>query len=262
MESKYVGIALPPISSSDFIRRMLKSHNPGTTVIICCSREDFLKDLLRTTESLHMASESEPQSDGNATPQSSLFIPTIHLIARSSGVHLTFVPTLPHLRAHLATWCTASIPLTARPSSQISKSKDSLFVIWGLAHLHRSTAEHSAQGLSRTMAAAVEAAYHQKKKLVLVEPQFIDLDHDMENPDVAEAIPMIPEDCWRKQIPLLSGSVRYGGDDRSWAGRTTEVGSIVAKWCRFVKLGRTLEDETDPTHDNILEESTKEVDAN
>lgn len=44
------------------------------------------------------------------------------------------------------------------------------------------------------------------------------------------------DDPWKEQVPLLNGSIRFGGEERVWAGKTIEVGSIVAKWCKFVRL--------------------------
>ena len=44
-------------------------------------------------------------------------------------------------------------------------------------------------------------------------------------------------DAWMEQVPVLSGSVRFGGDERVWAGRTVEVGRVVGRWCRFVRVG-------------------------
>ena len=44
-------------------------------------------------------------------------------------------------------------------------------------------------------------------------------------------------DAWMEQVPVLSGSVRFGGDERVWAGRTVAVGRVVGRWCRFVRVG-------------------------
>ena len=105
-----------------------------------------------------------------------------------------------------------------------------MLAVWGLANLHRSTAEHSAQGLSRSLAAAVETAELHGQRLVLAESTALSGEVEDEGSGSAG-------DPWREQVPLLSGSVRYGGEDRVWAGKTVEVGRVVGRWCRFVMVG-------------------------
>ena len=51
-----------------------------------------------------------------------------------------------------------------------------------------------------------------------------------------EAFDVAYENPWKEQVPVLSGSIRFGGEDRVWAGKTIEVGHVLARWCRFVKL--------------------------
>ena len=112
-----------------------------------------------------------------------------------------------------------------------------MLAIWGLASLHRSTAEHSAQGLSRTLAAAVETAKVNGQRLVLAEG--IALDGGVEGEGVEGEGVGSGGEPWKEQVPLLSGSVRFGGEERVWAGRTVEVRKVVGRWCRFV----TIDDE-------------------
>ena len=104
-----------------------------------------------------------------------------------------------------------------------------MLAIWGLVNLHRLTAEHSAQGLSRSLAAVVETAKLNGQRLVLAETMTL-------NAEVESVGTSSVDDPWKEQVPLLSGSVRFGGEDRMWAGKTVEVARVVAKWCRFVKV--------------------------
>jgi len=108
-----------------------------------------------------------------------------------------------------------------------------MLAIWGFARLHQYTVEHSAQGLSRTLATVVEATRTGGQKLVLAEPKERD---ERRNDEDANGGDERFEDPWKEQVPLLSGSVRFGGEERAWAGRTIEVGRIVATWCNFLKL--------------------------
>lgn len=98
---------------------------------------------------------------------------------------------------------------------------------------HRSTAEHSAQGLSRTLAAAVESASLAEQRLVLAEAKILDVG---EQHGDTEAFDATFENPWKERVPVLSGTIRFGGEDRVWAGKTIEVGCILARWCKFVRL--------------------------
>lgn len=104
-----------------------------------------------------------------------------------------------------------------------------MLAVWGLANLHRSTAEHSAQGLSRSLAVAVETTKVNGQRLVLAES--IAANGDLEYEGIGSE-----GDSWKEQVPLMSGSVRFGGEERVWAGKTVEVKRVVGRWCRFVKV--------------------------
>ena len=151
-------------------------------------------------------------------------MPTIHLIAKSSSVTLAFVPTVAHLRAYVATLYLPT-PSPALADARPKGSQYPMLAVWGMADLHRSTAEHSAQGLSRSLAVVVEAASRNGQRLVLAEARALD-DEEGEGEG----------DPWREQVPLMSGSVRFGGEDRVWAGKTVEVARVVRRWCRFVRV--------------------------
>ena len=78
----------------------------------------------------------------------------------------------------------------------------------------------------------METAKVNGQRLVLAEAAALDEDEDVENGGMSGG-----GDPWRQQVPLLSGSVRFGGEDRVWAGRTVEVKRVVGRWCRFVTIG-------------------------
>lgn len=226
-------MALPPILCTDFINYILKYHESPTTLIICSTREVFLQDLLASIRHTHPQEPSTSQDRDASDPIHPLLIPRIHLIAKSQSVHLSFVPTVPHLRAFLATYEPSSVSEGPSSTTSISGSYSSLLAIWGFAHLHRSTAEHSAQGLSRSLASAVEAASVGQQRLLLAEPRTLDHEDDVGSPNAPSGG---LDDLWKEQVPLLSGSVRFGGEERVWAGKTIEFGSIIAKWCKFMRL--------------------------
>ena len=236
MSPLYNPIALAPLLCTDLIDFILRHHTSPTTLIICSSREAFLQEIQACINYTHPRDSTadvvdEPSPDGNARPLHPLLIPTIHLIAKSRSVNLAFAPTLPHLRAYMATY-TPNVECEPFPSINTTKSGSQypMLVVWGLANLHRSTTEHSAQGLSRSLAAAVETAKRNGQRLVLAESRV--LDGVIEYEGIGNVT-----DPWKEQVPLLSGSVRFGGEDRVWAGKLVEVETVVGRWCRFITVG-------------------------
>lgn len=221
--------AFSPLFCTDLVNYVLERHCPPTVLVVCSSRDTFLEDLKACIEHSHPRQIAENSDEhGSLHP---LLVPTLHLISTSRTIKLAFVPTLPHLRAYLATYETEELATSSSPTR--AGSQIPLLVIWGLCNLHRSTAEQSAQGLSRTLATAVEAAHLAEQQLLLAEPRSLQTEIDGENGDPSLDTMANP---WREEIPLLSGSVRFGGEERSWAGRTIEVGKVVARWCNFAEL--------------------------
>jgi len=236
MRPQKTRVALPPMLCSGFLEYVLKYHKSPTTLVICSTREAFLEDLLASIKNTPSQEPSASQTSDEHTPHP-LLIPTIHLIAKSQSINVIFAPTLPHLRAFLATSQLTFKSGQSASTMVLPASQFALLAIWGLANLHRSTAEYSAQGLSRTLASAVEAALQEEQKLVLAEPLIMHGRAVLHNVEVTEGL---VREAWKEQVPLLIGSVRFGGEERVWAGRTIEVGRVVAKWCRFVRLDQRL----------------------
>lgn len=207
----------------ELINSILKVHTAPTTLVICATRESFLQ-LLQTDfhrdspESLHP-----------------LLVPTIHLLASTRTIRLAFTPTLGHLRAYLATYQLTIETLEKSSRFQGLASLSPMLFIFGLVALHSSSTEFSAQGLSRSLAIAVEAADNARAKLVLAE---LRKKCENETMDAGDHISEIETefDPWRQQVSLLNGSVRFGDDSRPWSGRTIEVRKIVGRWCKFEAL--------------------------
>lgn len=217
----------------ELISTILKVHTAPIVLVICATREDFLQDL--QTE-LHRDS---PES------QHPLLVPTIHLLATTRTIRLAFTPSLGHLRAYLATYQLTIETLEKSPRLQqglVSNLSPMLF-IFGLIALHSSSStEFSAQGLTRSVAMAVEAADNAGAKLVLAELLRKGNDEnngtmDAENHiNIGESETEYKYDPWRQQVSLLNGSIRSGDDSRPWSGRTIEVRTIVGRWCKFEAL--------------------------
>lgn len=239
MQMQRSSIALFPLTCTDFINYIFKHHRAPTTLIVCSTREIFLEELISSIRSASQSEEDLPSSsqasddDRSSISPHLLLVPTIHLIAKSHSVNVVFIPSLPHLRANLSTAMPAPRPESRCGETATQGSQAPLLAIWGLARLHRFTAEYSAQDLSHTLASAVEAAAYRRQRLVLAEPREISNTAALNDADASEGV---QDHCWREQVPLLSGSLMFAGEDRIWAGKTIAVGMVVAKWCKFVKL--------------------------
>lgn len=222
-------IALPPLLAAEFLDYISQHHHSPTTLIICSTREAFLQQLQISI--IHQTPTQVSTTDSAPSTPLHLLHPTIHRIAISRTIALAFTPTVPHLRAYLATYSprVQVYPSTASPSIHMPSQKP-LLAIWGLASLHRSTTEYSAQGLSRTLAVAVEAAHSAGQRLVLAESR-----QDLDEPEGEEGREVLLGP-WREQVSLLSGSVRFGGEESGLNGRMMEVGDVVRRWCRFLKV--------------------------
>ena len=217
---------------------VLQNSAAPTTLVVCSSREAFLERIdLSIRESLD---ENIPRLTGGdvSRPQHALLRPTIHLLAKSRAVDLTFTPTLQHLRAYLATQNAHRVEPHETEAHGMPSLHSPVLAILGLLDVHRSTSEFSAQGLSRTLSIAVEASMALGRKLILAEifPAIEDRDAMATDENEDE----VQSDPWMEQIPILNGSIRSGDEERVWAGRTIEVARVVGRWCRIVSLGEDL----------------------
>lgn len=217
----------------ELIDYILKAPTAPTTLVICASRDSFLRHLQADIQSAPLVS-SPSDENNDTTALHRLLIPTIHLLAATRSIRLAFTPSLPHLRAYLATFESTAETDTHPASYQSQSSRSSVLVILGLVALHHSTSEYSAQGLSRSLAIAVEAAYSTKMKLILAE---LRNENGNENSNADnEIVSGTHHDPWKERIPLLNGSTGFGTEERVWAGRTIHIGRVIRRWCKFETL--------------------------
>ena len=215
----------------ELIEHVLKACPAPTTLVICATRELFLQELQADIHKRHQTVLPGSQETNSSAAPHSLLIPTIHLLATAKTVHIAFAPTIQHLRAYLATFQSVAESDRDLPQHQSLHVRGSTLMLLGLVALHRSTSENSAQGLSRSLATAVEAAKLTKRKLVLVEARRDDVNED--NAIENETMSGRQQSPWEEQIPLLNGSIRFGNQENTWAGRTIDVGRVVGRWCKF-----------------------------
>lgn len=183
---------LHPVSLPDFVRRLVDHHATPTNLIVCSSRDHFEKHLLycleasRGTEPLAPGAfqdgglgmeEDQDQDQASPAPPTDaddFLVPTLHNLFTTSTVRLTFCANLESLRAHLSSLTVKSPDPPALSSSAESTSfgRTDAYPILALLSpiaLHKETTSFSAQGLSRTLAIAVDAAAFRKRKLIIAE---------------------------------------------------------------------------------------------
>ncbi|KAJ5106924.1 hypothetical protein N7456_003599 [Penicillium angulare] len=194
---------------TDLIQQLLK-RNGTTHLIICGTRSEFLVQL-----SAAIRSQSAP----DATRRHDLLANTIGLLANSSKVRLTFIPSLESLRSYLAT---LDAEIGVKEDIHESSKSPSL-VILDLVALHGPTMEFAAQGLSRTFAAAVESAYRADMDLVLCECMNA---VDPSSGDWGGKL-------WDTQVPLLNGSLRIRSEEGNWGGRGISIKRVAQRWFTF-----------------------------
>jgi hypothetical protein len=226
------GIGLPA-----FIQNILKKHALPSTLIICSTKDAFL----RQSHIAHPADSNQDHENRNAIPQHTWTTPTLRLLASSRTVKVEFCPDLPHLRAYLASY-THRTPTdediqTALPTARLSTR---ILAILNPIQLHRPTSAFSAQGLNRTLATAVDAAYHTGSRLILAEcstDQQAASDEDtamgLQSED-ATAAAAGTSNPWDDEVSILNVTIKsFGAGERGWVGRTVKVRTIAERWCVF-----------------------------
>ncbi|KAI4280932.1 MAG: hypothetical protein L6R35_005798, partial [Caloplaca aegaea] len=225
------GLALPPMGCHALIDYMLQNHEAPTTMVICSSREAFLVGLQSSMQADNLNGNTVDSTPPDASIHP-LLIPTIHQLAASSTITIAFTPSLLHLRAYLACYAPARDSEPTSNTFARRGSQSAMLVIYGLLKLHRDTTEYSVQGLSRSLAIAVEAANTWRMRLTLVEPLE---DTQLPAPEpIMETGAVSPPDPWSEQVPLLNSSLAPTNGS-TCAGRTVEVGAVVARWCSIAR---------------------------
>ncbi|KAE8351534.1 hypothetical protein BDV28DRAFT_18364 [Aspergillus coremiiformis] len=195
---------------TDFVQYLL-DHDASTTVLIICSTRDaFLNQLLVIT-----------RAHSRETAERHLFLTkTIGLLSKSSRIKVVYCPTLENLRAYLSVLPPSGKSIQETVPEQ-QETRRPLMAILDPVALHLNTSEFSAQGLSRTLAAAVEAASREEMDLVLCECQ------DAENSAGGERGKVL----WDANVPLLNTSVRR--EASTWLGRSVSVNRVAQRWFEF-----------------------------
>ena len=225
-------IIIESICLTSFIDFLLRPRTSLNTLVICSTQDQFLQDLLSECQT----EEATMRASGDASlshEQHPLLVPTIHLLATSRNIKVIFAPTLPHLRAYLAIHEASENLEDVKIAYEKPGTTPQFLAILNALQLHQLSGELSAQGLSRTFAAAVDAAARTKVQLIIADVRSQE-DTDLDGMETENHGP--PNDPWSQQVPLLNGSVRFGSNQRLWAGRTVEARQVARRWSRFIKI--------------------------
>ncbi|KAJ5527154.1 hypothetical protein N7513_011313 [Penicillium frequentans] len=196
---------------TDLIQRLLDTGTK-TNIIVCSTRSEFLVQL--------SAAIRLQRSEPDVSPRLDLLTKSIGLLAHSSKIRLTFCPTVESLRAYLAIMGPIDIGITETTERGLGPRP--LLAILDLVALHATTTELAAQGLSRTLAAAVEAASRADMDLLLCECV------NAVDPSSAKWGGRL----WNTQIPLLNGSLRIR-DEGNWGGHGVSIKQVAQRWFSF-----------------------------
>jgi hypothetical protein len=230
---------LYPLTLAAVLRHVLTTQAGtfSTTLIVCSSRDTFLQHL---SYSLQHAQSEDQESD-----MQDMISPSLHNLLTTRHVKLAFCASVQALLAYL------TICGLHNPVSFTDGGKRARIVVLNPLSLHASTLSFSAQGLSRTFAAATETALKVNAILQVVEcrvegrepeHQVEGADVDMNNGEMDEDdhnTTQKEEDPWDQEVAVLNVSTRRFGShsgERAWAGRTVKAKRIAARWFRFQKL--------------------------
>ncbi|CEJ90267.1 hypothetical protein VHEMI06061 [[Torrubiella] hemipterigena] len=187
---------LPCASPVALLNRLLAQHKFPTTIVVCCSRQDFIDSLV-----------SDARFNADASARDTLLTKTSAQVSTSRHTRTVFAPTVSHLRAALTTLC-PSETVKAPPNEDDNPAKEEpLLVVYGFVDVHRESAEWSAQGASTSAAAVVEAAARNGLRAAIVEPS---------------------PGSYDEVMPLLAGTMQR--DDGGWNGRCVTVRTVLARW--------------------------------
>lgn len=285
---------LHPVALPGFLRHLIDHHAAPTSLVVCSSRDAFEQHLLYCLESSRSSksvapegvqdAKSGPEDQQRSSPLPSaisdeFLLPTLHNLSSTSTIRLVFCTSLESLRAYLSLLATSATDKPSTPSDSVPgqpKSNDDAYPALALLNpvaLHKETTSHSAQGLSRTLAIAVEAAAHRRQRLLIAEcpvpyhlrerrhtdwadevdgQEFGTEDNDGAGGQGAEAgerevgaepgdvhmggIMLEEEDPWAEKLSILNVTTKsFGLGDRAWLGRTVSARQVAERWCRFAR---------------------------
>lgn len=198
---------------TELLQRLL-DRGAKTRLIICSTKAEFLIQLACAIRS--------QDEDSHAIHENDLLARTIGVLANSSNIQLGFCPSLESLRAYLSVDHAHGTGRSYELKSA-RQPKEPLLVILDMVALHSTTTEFSAQGLSRTFAAAVEFAAESFTDLIIYECKNA---MDLVSTNKGASL-------WDTKVPFLNGSVRLRSEQDKLGGRAVTVREIAQRWFEF-----------------------------
>ncbi|KAK5107603.1 hypothetical protein LTR62_000997 [Meristemomyces frigidus] len=220
---------------------ILSNAAAPTTIVFAGLKNDLFAQLSPPPDPEGTDSPASPTH----CPSSAWAVPTLKLLASSRGIKMVFCPDITHLRAYLGT--NQHQPDRNDEMCQHGGSQERILALINPIALHRPTSTFSAQGLNRTFAAAVEAAFRSKAKLVIAEcnPSSSGAATDVsgEDSEVGERSPNVPApDLWDEEVSILNVTTKsFGIGGRGWVGRTVKLRAVAGRWCVFQTLAELVE---------------------
>lgn len=232
-------VVLFPLTLPALLHHVLAAEPSGapTVLIICSSQAAFLEDLLQSLRHHH-------GKDDDKNLLQDLIAPTLYNLSTTRHVKLAFCASVQALLAYLTAY---GHPPSGRVGA--TDGAERLVLVNPLA-MHGPTTSFSAQGLSRTFAAATETALRTGAVLYIVECQGqrkIAEEHNDEDDDAEmvgdheqdDADAEAESDPWDQEVSILNVSARRFGSasgERAWAGRTVKARRIAGRWFQFQRL--------------------------
>lgn len=214
---------------TEFLDYVLKSDASAVTVMVCSTKQAFLQKL---GASIQMQTSSqqpgEPHSEGLEGLE--LFPPAAHTlvsgaigtIAMSQRITMAFCPSAEHFRAKLSLFHMPPEQLNRGQESDVYQSRPMLAILDPLA-IHAGCSELSAQGLSRSLALAVEVTARENMDAVLCECPAADNEGSESG-----------RSPWNVDIPLLNPSTdATRGERPEGAYRPVKPKQIAKRWFEF-----------------------------
>lgn len=231
-------LVLEGVDHAGFIEYVFERHTAPSTIVVCCSKHVFSRQLQGA-----LADEAgTPDAQQVASRKKLLAKPTLRLLASSRTVKLVFCPELAHLRAYLATYAYRTTELIASSiHSTNNPTPHRILAVLDPILAHKPTSAYSVQGMNRTFATTVDAAYHTQSQLILAECPSKDDSASPENPfesiTTTTTTRQVDIGPWDEAVSILNVTTKsFGAGERGWVGRTVTIRRIAERWCRFIDV--------------------------
>ena len=269
-------IVLEGVTLPQFVEHLIESHLPPSTLIVCSSRDAFIQRLLHALNDPNESHRDDPhvdRSEEHTAPElgiqthspDHILSPILRLLAKTRTLKVAFCASLPALRAYLSVYGLGQSTTSPNQPRGLNTDNTCLLAILNPLSIHHDTSSWSAQGLGRTLAAAIAAASRAGQRLILLEdasseaePGTVEV-QDSSTPPGGQGMAtqgdghvsisvglensggsdLNAKSPWMQQVAILNVTTRsFGVGDRGWVGRTVRVRKVAERWCRFVEYRR------------------------